>query len=108
MLWSFDISNLKIVCKLASEKNKYGDEIMKKILKLLLLGFAFTTATIFMGCSDAISENESESLTENVETAEFGRHCFGGHHGRTGGNSISDNSSNHRHNGHGHGSSVCK
>ena len=82
---------------------------MKKILKVVFLGFAFTAAIFFMSCSDTISENEENQNVEQIleETnSDSSRYCFGGHHGQTGGNSISGNSCGHHHNGH--GSSVCK
>ena len=37
---------------------------MKKIVKTVILVAAFTTATIFMSCSDAISEDKQE---QNIE-----------------------------------------
>ena len=82
---------------------------MKKILKALFLGFAFTATTVFMSCADTISENEEAQVVEQIAeetTSDSSRHCFGGHNGRDTNGRIS--SCGHRRNGHGHGSSVCK
>ncbi len=54
---------------------------MKKILKIAVLGFAFTAATFFISCSDAIQENEeSQSIEQVVEetNSDSSRHCFSG------------------------------
>lgn len=79
---------------------------MKKILKALFLGFAFTTATFFIGCSDAIQENEeTQSIEQVVEetNSDSSRHCFS-----DSGRERIGHDCGHRRNGHGHGSSVCK
>ena len=79
---------------------------MKKILKIAVLGFAFTTATFFIGCSDAIQENEeTQSIEQVVEetNSDSSRHCFSGS-----GRDCIGHDYGHRRNGHGHGSSVCK
>ena len=68
---------------------------MKKNLKAVLFCFAFTTATFFMSCSNAIPEEnqpveKSECETDFLEwDVDSGRCCFGGHRGQNGGNSIS-------------------
>lgn len=69
---------------------------MKKILKTLIFGFAFTTATFFMSCSNVIPEDDGQSIKESQGEACFyegkvidsGRHCLGGRNGQ-GGHSIS-------------------
>ena len=85
--------------------------IMKKIVKTVILVAAFTTATIFMSCSDAISEDEQEqNLEESAENTVFDstRCGFGGHYGRTGGDSISNSSNSRRGHGRGNHSSAAQ
>lgn len=70
---------------------------MKKLVMPLVLLTVFTTATVFLGCSDVISESDQEievSAEENVDS-NAGRHCFGGHKGH--GDNIGYG---HHHNGH--------
>lgn len=65
---------------------------MKKVFKLVFLGFVFTTASIFMSCSDVITGDESQQVENSSEETnisgeapeDFGRYCFGGNIGRTG------------------------
>ena len=60
---------------------------MKKIVKTVILVAAFTTATIFMSCSDAISEDEQEQnieATSKLEEIDAGRYGYGGHYGHCG------------------------
>lgn len=79
---------------------------MKKIFKIAVLGFAFTSATLFMSCSDAIQENEETQDIEQIEdetNSDSSRHCFSGS-----GREHIDHDCGHRQNRHGHGSGVCK
>ena len=76
---------------------------MRKVVKILALGAAFTLSTFFMSCSDTIHEDEAQSIeqasdtraTQEETSTEHGRCCFGGKHGN-GGNSISGQSYSNR------------
>ena len=76
---------------------------MKKVLKAVFFCFAFTTATFFMSCSNAIPEDDCQSFDKSEdekscseeEVFDSGRHCLGGRNGQ-GGHSISDCSYSNR------------
>ena len=90
---------------------------MKKILKALIIGFAFTTATFFISCADTIQESEETQFIEEESGNEkfdwkMSRYCFGGGNGRDN-NSINHSCGNRHRRGsgrHGHesSSSACK
>ena len=80
---------------------------MKKIIKIIFFTFAFTSATFFTSCSDAISETEetqnekdSSVLFEKDDTGlGISRYCFGGRIGRDGNSPSSSYGNRHRRNG---------
>ena len=77
---------------------------MKKVFKVFLLLSAFTTASFLMSCADTIPEDDKQPIENHIEESavqteeqiDYSRHCFGGHNGHSGGNSISDGSCHNR------------